>query len=235
MASERENVARALWEHFLTCLPEFEKLGAIYMDAIYRMTDAAIAAMDSSHPAPETSRKLKDAAVNLVNWLDTHRPSPGPDDGLRSELCAAIVGSKTNEARAPDMSNWTYEELREEVVEQGRLAAQLQRELVALRAVLGDVEAMAWIIWPNDIINGWHLMKTRAAIAALDKARGDGWLPMESAPRDGSRILAWFSYGPEVVNWKYGWWHHKLDRECHEPTHWRPLPAPPAREVSDER
>lgn len=66
------------------------------------------------------------------------------------------------------------------------------------------------------------------------------WQPIETAPRDGTRILAWFDHLPHpVISWfirrgkKSGKWSScgigysasfSLDVE---PTHWKPLPPPP--------
>lgn len=71
----------------------------------------------------------------------------------------------------------------------------------------------------------------------------NGWKPIESAPRDGSRVDLWVSYGdgegdrvPDCWWQDGGWafdWHH--DRGsiamslgwAEAPTHWMPLPTPP--------
>jgi hypothetical protein len=82
--------------------------------------------------------------------------------------------------------------------------------------------------------------------AALEAAREDGWQPIETAPRDGTRILAmirWsWSDGTDGEAQDVIYWHARaqfwvcgtpmnyvqvLD-EGVAPTHWRPLPAPPA-------
>lgn len=69
-----------------------------------------------------------------------------------------------------------------------------------------------------------------------------GWRPIATAPKDGTRILLWIGYalvgsffdcncaGEEL------WEDHDgmaLDRERQTPTHWMPLPAPPAKENDD--
>lgn len=71
------------------------------------------------------------------------------------------------------------------------------------------------------------------------------WLPIESAPRDGTAFLA---YCPgksgyfarqdvQVLNWT-GWgggaWETLSGGKygLHEPTHWMPLPTPPPRQSS---
>jgi hypothetical protein len=69
-----------------------------------------------------------------------------------------------------------------------------------------------------------------ARIEALEKA--DQWLPIESAPKDGTRIIVFrptAKLGCVVSEdyWVEGmacWW-RSFTKE--QPTHWRPLPAPP--------
>jgi hypothetical protein len=59
------------------------------------------------------------------------------------------------------------------------------------------------------------------------------WLPIESAPRDGTNILGCDGEKMTAVYWNYfGYWELSVcgiyteDAEWH-PTHWRPLPAAP--------
>lgn len=78
---------------------------------------------------------------------------------------------------------------------------------------------------------------------ALEAAREDGWQPIETAPKDGTRVLLWFEWHdlPVVGDFRYGrWWSvHSLGgnlaypngmdwEEVMKPAYWRPLPAPPA-------
>ncbi|MBE0561823.1 MAG: hypothetical protein IH622_13555 [Ochrobactrum anthropi] len=98
------------------------------------------------------------------------------------------------------------------------------------------------------------LVHAAAAIRSLSspdhadagKVEGDGWLPIESAPRDGTSILAvcagvhertGIPFIPEVVEWtQYGWsnemWGEQPNHGVYYPTHWRPLPSAPSQEVA---
>jgi hypothetical protein len=65
----------------------------------------------------------------------------------------------------------------------------------------------------------------------------DGWRTMESAPKDGSEVLAWAREAAggrcTTVEWSRsrGSWIECYDldgwMEGYGPTHWRPLPSPP--------
>ena len=75
--------------------------------------------------------------------------------------------------------------------------------------------------------------------AARTQSQGEGWEPIETAPRDGEELLVWgMSIGRRVASAK--------DVPRHEPyewpggwdfptgaTHWRPLPAPPASQIKE--
>lgn len=66
----------------------------------------------------------------------------------------------------------------------------------------------------------------------------NNWQPIETAPRDGTRILAWIPCDDEKheIMWMdvsiNGWdrWHYAggwIPAFCQQPTHWQPLPGPP--------
>lgn len=65
-------------------------------------------------------------------------------------------------------------------------------------------------------------------------ATGNGWLPIETAPKDGRRILGWCpDWGANFVKWSPGRPapHWTVDSGAvteSAPTHWQPLPPPPA-------
>ena len=92
--------------------------------------------------------------------------------------------------------------------------------------------------WPDDV----RFKRPSAILAALRTAGfviEQGWQPIETAPMDGTRILAWITHRvsdngkkvdiPTVVSW----WGHDADcwvedgYDTVHPTHWRPLPTPP--------
>lgn len=92
--------------------------------------------------------------------------------------------------------------------------------------------------------NGWTMLPIglaallREAIAALSRVEGaQGWRPIASAPKDGTRVLL---YRPNWAEHTVVAWYHALGSEwaavngfdvAGEPTHWMPLPpAPPATE-----
>ena len=72
---------------------------------------------------------------------------------------------------------------------------------------------------------------------------GDGWMPIETAPKDGTRVLLMLR-GPKppemIARWTQAWtsedddlleWiNDEEDTIYGTPTHWHPLPAPPAAE-----
>lgn len=108
------------------------------------------------------------------------------------------------------------------------------------RALLAQMEAQDDDMIPSSIqrgnglvwLEGWFDL--RAAIAALDKARG--WQPIETAPHEELLVLGWYEgsiWKQEIAlasagqRWDNGysnrWFHGRA-------THWMPLPQPPAGE-----
>ena len=107
-----------------------------------------------------------------------------------------------------------------------------------------EVEAVAQAIAHDDPPHEWDRERARNAIAALDKVRGDGWMAMGSAPKDGTMILAaievYSAHTKEFIRWDihpiafdaerasinsdewFGW-------EWDDYQWWRPLPLPRAR------
>ena len=78
-------------------------------------------------------------------------------------------------------------------------------------------------------------------ILQRDQVTTPRWRTIESAPKDGTEILGWGGSGVDVWVFEVQKYHkhprpfwHRLfhgdayDRAC-QPTHWMPLPEPPAR------
>lgn len=64
------------------------------------------------------------------------------------------------------------------------------------------------------------------------------WRPIETAPKDGTEILAFCpKAGTHCVFWESGYWREKASflGLRNEPTHWIPLPAPPADDAMQEQ
>ncbi len=69
-------------------------------------------------------------------------------------------------------------------------------------------------------------------------AKGDGWLPIESAPKDGTHVFVSLGIHVTIGRWaehfsahhfsdtSAGWYCDELNRRI-EPTHWMPLPPAP--------
>lgn len=91
------------------------------------------------------------------------------------------------------------------------------------------------------------LAELAQARAALSEAKAGGWLPIETAPKDGTPILGWSieygaretrsdTYTPGSPGFAQGltdrWWYWEEPKHNWasrwNPTHWQPLPAPPA-------
>jgi hypothetical protein len=82
--------------------------------------------------------------------------------------------------------------------------------------------------------------KVKAAFEA--RVALQGWQPIETAPRDGKPFLAWENEdrGPFKCWWHENWLSDEAywdDHACTEPqpTHWQPLPQPPAASDREER
>jgi hypothetical protein len=65
--------------------------------------------------------------------------------------------------------------------------------------------------------------------AEAERWRGGGWQPIETAPKDGTRIIGSHREWVEVLEASNGAW-FQFDLDCfttYHPTHWMPLPEPP--------
>jgi hypothetical protein len=63
------------------------------------------------------------------------------------------------------------------------------------------------------------------------------WRPIDTAPRDGTFLLLFAASGDavsaicpfQVARWTHDSWESEDSRLIERPTHWMPLPPPPAR------
>ena len=76
--------------------------------------------------------------------------------------------------------------------------------------------------------------------AIRDFIRLHSWQPIETAPKNGARVLLFTEYGPSCGHFDGTWHVHSVCYTPVVPTHWMPLPPKPdkamieAAEVKDE-
>jgi len=95
----------------------------------------------------------------------------------------------------------------------------------------------------DEIDGEYFWVETQLAWEAWQAARKRQWMPIESAPKDGTQILSFAEWeGITVCSWldcsevwetteKMGWAKNydtvAMSYETFEPTYWMPLPNPP--------
>lgn len=102
-------------------------------------------------------------------------------------------------------------------VVEGQFAVNLQPE----RAVMADAA--------NALDAYDKTMQRIAEAPSPTPPAGDGWEPIETAPKDSSAFIGWNGSVRQWTRWLEGeWWSPESHFEW-TPTHWRPLPTPPAK------
>lgn len=116
----------------------------------------------------------------------------------------------------------------------------VKETLGRVREALQNAVAL-WRPFATDSTQRLWLAETEAALASLSTLpEASGWRTIETAPRDGTTIIAGgFKYGPPVQTVWWGTGRYDRSRKAynqtwmnhhgHEvlPTHWQPLPLPP--------
>jgi len=70
-------------------------------------------------------------------------------------------------------------------------------------------------------------------LALLDKEIDGGWQPIDTAPKDGTRVLLYDPYNGVGDGYycNIRWWHYECGDDWYSeewnPTHWMPLPTTP--------
>ena len=90
-------------------------------------------------------------------------------------------------------------------------------------AAHGNRYGIDWI-WHHDRLGYLHASQTLDCTQATARA---GWMPIETAPKDGTVIDLWV---PEFGRLTNEWFDTEDNSWCFpgKPTHWMPIPAPPA-------
>jgi hypothetical protein len=106
------------------------------------------------------------------------------------------------------------------------MTTELRERVEALVAKWRELADDADLV--DDYADGIQACTDELSAALAASPPGDAWLPIESAPKDGTRILAATDSGYLLIlQWCVeGYWRCSKDREW-MPAKWQPLPAPP--------
>lgn len=139
--------------------------------------------------------------------------------------------------------------------ELAELASMASARIATLEAQIAEAKGQGPVVWmQSDHLNKFERMACGASMmlarcsfkqaqedwkplyAAPVPSNRDGWHPISTAPKDGTAILAKLTDSdiPMPVRFGKGKWAVTWDcyplSEFDGPTHWKPLPAPPAME-----
>ncbi len=243
--SERLACARAAAEAFLSALEPSAARELALEEALRKM----VALYESEYDA--------DLPFKRPDWLVAALSSTDHADDLAVDRFAIAMKQKLAKKREEGRGGWENKD---------ECSAEYLSYSLIQHIWKGD---------PVDVANFAMMLQQRGERVVIDsetssiiprhpadagKVEGDGWLPIESAPKDGTEILAWrkdcgqfiASYTScsafpmseaeldlldEETLFKEGWftqWPQALRLEGSEaPTHWRPLPAAPASEGAE--
>ena len=150
-------------------------------------------------------------------------------------MLAAWPGMDHMTSGAPDAVDCIYLPLPQEASDEDRL--EPKPDFFEVSEKHGPVYAAIVEVWGErcpDFAEGCLCCK---AWADYDARRGAAvqWSPIEEAPKDNGRVLLFIPpYGAGSGHWVGAGWlgHFVINREA-EPTHFMPLPPPPAGEPRD--
>lgn len=173
---------------------------------------------------------------NLTQPEPAHNASL-PADGRRSDLQALsstpYADSGREQIAAPEASQqpaWGNDKPLYDVTVEYRLAERAAEGFNPGEQV--DIAKLMRSAFVHGYAQALISLRGDIKMIAAPEAAGEGWRPIETAPKDGTEIAIWTTHGPVMpVEWAEGWsrtgafvW------GCEYPyiaTHWMPLPEPP--------
>lgn len=214
---------------------------------------------DIQHHADKPAGALPSGAELPTHWGHWTKPGCGSvwvrDDGHWSVIDEGnhVLGTYHDPALLP-RGHWhpatatCVTELEREVADL-RAAAKAQQEIindVVLDGLAGDVTGKLLLEQLRNTEQRTLAAEKRVAELEAELAKVREWQPIDTAPKDGKWIALWSQdggvsvgyWGPTYFDSDYAWvrYHHRSDSEEVRPvpTHWRPLPQPPAPQQTKE-
>jgi len=94
----------------------------------------------------------------------------------------------------------------------------------------------------DEIAKYYDSSDTESAWEAWQAARERQWMPIETAPTDGTWMIIYLETVGRSICAYYSpssgklvdTWCGRIDKRCYKPTHWQPLPAPPNPPTSEK-
>ena len=103
-----------------------------------------------------------------------------------------------------------------------------------IKQLVAQLEKKSSIQITNRVLN---------ALKEIQYKHNDEWLPIETAPKDGTLIFLLLERNRYISKWEFGGWvsYHGIhpfydeDGELYRPdaSHWRPLPDPPKKQAHE--
>jgi hypothetical protein len=158
---------------------------------------------------------------------------------------AVVTEAMLKAANAAAAKAWhTGENMTLAILEAGISASSaLSPQPVTSEPVAWHIPGSIAVTKDRDITDRWRFGNPNSEILPLyaspqpvtKPAMGEGWMPIETAPKDGARFLTFHDRLDGDFNVAMAWWsgdrlegHGWSYASWNMPTHWMPLPAPPA-------